>query len=109
MQLAAWLLTLGVETAGMALLALPPARRRAVLWALGVNLLTHPLFWWGHTHLLAGTGQAGLLGAEAVVVLVEGCCYQAGLRWSWPRALAVSLLLNLASYTAGLAQWALLH
>ena len=105
LQLAAWLCTLLVEAAGMALLTPPSARRRAVAWALGVNLVTHPLFWLGHTRLLAGTGQAGLVGAEATVVLVEGVCYVAGLRWSWRRGFGVSLLLNLASYSVGLLLW----
>jgi len=109
MQFSAWLCTLLVETAGMALLTPRPARVRAVAYTLGVNLVVHPLFWLGHARLLAGTGQVGLLGAEAVVVLVEGCCYMAGLGWSWRRGLGVSFLLNLASYSIGLALWALLR
>ena len=107
MQAVALACTLTVEAAGMALLARPlgaASRRRAALLALGVNLVVHPLFWWGHTRL-SGTGQAGLLGAEAIVVAVEGLCYAVGLPLAWRRSLGLSLILNLASYSTGLALW----
>jgi hypothetical protein len=108
MQAAALASTLVVEAAGMALLARrfgAVPRRRAVLYVLGVNLVVHPLFWLGHTRLPV-TGPAGLWGAETIVVVVEGLCYAAGLPLSWRNGLALSLLLNLASYSAGLALWA---
>lgn len=108
LQAAALAVTLAVEAAGMALLARPvgaQSRRLAVLYALGVNLAVHPLFWPAHTRLPL-TGQPGLLAAETVVVILEGLCYCAGLRLAWPTGLILSLLLNLASYSAGLALWA---
>ena len=108
-HLLALLLTLGIEGAGMALLAwlLPGWRRtwrRAVLLALALNLVTHTLFWYA-LPALPLPPESGLPLAEAVVILVEGAVYAATVaqpRWTgW----LVSLALNYASWVLSSYIW----
>lgn len=100
-------LTLGVElplVIGVAH-AVECGTRRTTVVALAANLLTHPLLWfvvapWADDHL----GLAGVLLAEAGVVVVEGAVYAAALR---PRPGAwlagwLALLANAASLATGI-------
>jgi hypothetical protein len=101
--------TLLTEATGMALLAglLKPGENRILrctLIALGLNLVSHTLFWFGFPLLRTGT-MAGLVGAEGVVVLAEAVPYRLLCPFRWGQALAVSLLLNLASFVVGVGVW----
>jgi hypothetical protein len=108
-QLIALLITLGVEAAGMALLAwlLPgwrPRWRRAVLLALGLNLVSHTVFWHALPSLPLAP-EAAIPLAEGTVMLVEGAVYAATIaRPAWS-GWAVSIALNYASWVAGSYAW----
>ena len=106
-------LTLLTEGGGMALLAglLKPGEScilRCTLVAVGLNLVSHTLFWLGFPLLRTGT-MAGLVAAEGLVVLVEAVPYRLLCPFPWPQALSVSLLLNLASFVVGIEVWRLLY
>ena len=69
-----------------------------LLYAVGLNLLTHPLLWWAaHGH-----GWATIAALELVVVAVEGTItavlWRRGALWS----LLTALVINAASVLAGL-------
>ena len=74
------------------------ARNAAV--ALGVNLVTHTVFWYAR--------PARLMLAEAIVSGVEAAAYRALCGIPLPKAGAWSLLLNLTSYWLGVAAWRVL-
>ena len=108
-QLAALLVTLGIEGGGMALLAalLPgwrPQWRRAVILALALNLASHTVFWVA-LPLLPLPPESALPVGEWIVIAVEGAVYAltvARPRWSgW----AVSVLLNYASWVLSSYLW----
>ncbi len=110
-HLAALGVTLAVEGGGMALLgaALRLGRRRTLRCtavALGVNLVSHTVFWIGFP-LVAASWPGGLVGAEAVVALGEGLAYLWLCRLTWWQALLTSGLLNLLSFVAGVELWRL--
>jgi hypothetical protein len=75
----------------------------------GVNLVSHPLLWFG----LAPAGvalvgaTAGVLAAEGLVVAGEGLAVAHVARVRQAPALAVAALANAASFGAGLAIWRL--
>lgn len=80
--------------------------RTALLAAVGVNVVTHPLLWLGvsrYQHTAGGYAVAFLVG-EALVCLVEGALLSLTLRryrlrWVlWP----VAVLANAASAACGL-------
>lgn len=108
-HLTALLLTLGLEGAGMALLAelLPGWRRtwlHAVLLALALNLITHTVFWYT-LPLLPWPPESALPLAETVVIVVEGAVYAATVaRPAWTGWL-VSLALNYASWILSSYVW----
>jgi hypothetical protein len=77
------------------LLSLPRAAGLAVL----VNLLTHPIVWYG----LSRGGPAWFGPAEIGAVLVEAAVCRAVIRRDTPLLLLVSLVANTASILAGLA------
>ena len=103
--LPALLLTLVVEVPALLLLARLFARvsvQLALAGAVGVNLLTHPILY------AASAGFSSwpqLLGAEALVALVEGLglawVWRVPLRESWP--LVGAFAVNALSTLAGLA------
>lgn len=103
--LPALLLTLVVEVPALLLLARLFARVSvplALAGAVGVNLLTHPILY------AASAGFSSwpqLLGAEALVALVEGLAlawvWRVPLRESWP--LVGAFAVNALSTLAGLA------
>jgi hypothetical protein len=110
-HLAALGVTLAVEGGGMALLgaAWRLGRRRALCCAaiaLGVNLVSHTVFWITFP-LVAARWPGGLLGVEAVVALGEGVAYLWLCPFTWRRALSASALLNLLSLVAGVELWRL--
>lgn len=101
--------TLAIEGGGMGLLAwlLPgwrPRWGRAVLLALGLNLLSHTVFWYS-LPLLPLAPETAIPVAEGIVFVAEGAVYAATLarpRWSgW----AVSLALNYASWVLSSYMW----
>lgn len=99
--------TLGSELLGAGLVGSLVLRRsvwRCLLLCLLINLLVHPLFWTGFSHLPGGYGLKLLCG-ESLVVLVEGGLYRVALRLPWASALALSLALNVLSTAAGLLLW----
>jgi hypothetical protein len=110
-QLIALFTTLLVEGLGMAAAAwLLPGWRgrwaRAVVLALGLNLVSHTFFW----YTLAAVpvrGETVILLAEFAVVAAEGAIYAVTVArpaWSaWP----VSLLLNWSSWVLGSYVWRL--
>ena len=109
MQLVALLATLAIEGTVMALFAviLPgwrPHFRRAVLLALGLNLISHTVFWYALPHLPLPPAQALPL-AEWIVIAVEGAVYAAAIArpsWTgWP----VSIVLNYASWVLSTYLW----
>jgi len=110
-HLAALGVTLAVEGGGMALLgaALRLGRSRTLrcaVVALGVNLVSHTVFWIGFP-LVAARWPGGLLGAEVAVALGEGIAYLWLCRFAWWQALSSSALLNLLSFVAGVELWRL--
>ena len=94
--------TLAVEVPVYAV-SLPVARLlsggRAAALAVLVNLVTHPVLWYG----LSRAGPAFLVPAEAAVVLVEAAGCWAFVRRDPVLLLLVSLVANTASVLAGLA------
>jgi hypothetical protein len=75
---------------------------RAVVAAIVVNLVTHPLVWLA----LAGAGEAyrpRFVAVETGAVVVEAALLYAWLRTSPALLLLISLVANLASILAGLA------
>ena len=101
--------TLLIEGAGMALLALllpgwRPYWRRAVLLALGLNLVSHTIFWYT-LPLVPLPPATAIPAAELAVIAVEGAVYAATVarpRWTgW----VVSLALNYASWALGAYIW----
>lgn len=108
-MLAAFVLTVLVECAVLALLRGGKAALQACFWA---NVLTNPalnvlrlllteLAWQTGRYFLAGGGV--LLALEAAAVLAETWAYRAALGWAPKRALGVSLLCNAASFAVGQA------
>jgi hypothetical protein len=102
--LVALALTLAVEVPAyvvVARLLTPVSSRRAVISAIAVNLLTHPV---GYAASSVLTSTAGLLGAEVAVTGVEALA----LAWAWrcpARSAAVwaaAVLANSLSTAAGL-------
>ncbi|MBK8046696.1 MAG: hypothetical protein IPK16_05975 [Anaerolineales bacterium] len=111
LQLIALVTTLAIEGCGMAVLAwLLPGWRgqwlRAVLLALGLNLVSHTIFWYTLPHVTLPYAVAVPV-AELVVALGEGAVYATTVarpRWTgW----LVSLALNWASWVLGSYVWRL--
>lgn len=100
--LAALALTLAVEVpcylAGLTALRLA-GPVRAVLVAVGVNLLTHPVLW---LVLAPRTGVAAVLVAEVCVVLVEALVIRLVIGRDCGLVLLLSLGANAASLGVGL-------
>jgi hypothetical protein len=88
----AFALTLLVEVPLAALLAATRPRRRAAVDAALLNLVTHPL-----AYAAVRRGLAPFAAVELLVAGAESVGYRIVTRLSWPRALAVSLVCNLAS------------
>lgn len=106
-QLGAWALTLAVEGIVAALIArafgVEPSR--AARAAVAGSLLTHPFVWWAHFQLIFDHGYWTTLAlVECIAVFGEAPFYRlAGA--TWPRALAMSLLVNASSVLAGLSPY----
>ena len=101
-MLRAFLLTQLFELSGMAVLA--PKDKTALHLAFWVNTLTNLPFNLSLRYLnIRGYRPTyfGLLPAELLIVLIEGAIYKYALRWSWRRALTISLALNAFSYLGG--------
>lgn len=75
--------------------------QRAAVVAVAANLLTHPLLWFAAPWLHDRWGLAGVVLAEATVVVAEAAVYR---RWLERSALAgwLALLANATSFGAGL-------
>jgi hypothetical protein len=101
---AAFLLTLAVEVpiAGYLLRRVEPDRLRLVVLLVFANLATHPIVWYVMTQLfLIGTWEY-VLAAESWAVAVEAVFYAVAFRGLDPRrAIAVAVVANAASFTAG--------
>lgn len=103
--------TLVIEGLGMAAAAwlLPGWRgrwRRAVLLALGLNLVSHTIFWYSLPLVVSSHPQAVPM-AELVFTVLEGAVYAATVaRPAWT-AWLVSLVLNCASWLLGSYVWRL--
>jgi hypothetical protein len=110
-QLIALLTTLAIEGLGMAVLArlLPGWRnrwRRAVVLALGLNLVSHMLFWVALPYATLPYAQAVPL-AELVVMAIEGAVYAATVARPFWTGWLVSLVLNWMSWALGSYVWRL--
>jgi hypothetical protein len=68
--------------------------------AVGVNLVTHTLFWYS-LPLLPFDAANKLCGYEVAIALVEAVLYHHLCGFRGPQAGLVSLSLNLLSYSAG--------
>lgn len=79
-------------------------RRRFLALVLGINLITHPLFWFSFP-LIPLAFAMKLYLAEIVVALIEGIAYRQALRLRWTEALLLGLALNLFSIIIGLVYW----
>jgi hypothetical protein len=101
---AAFLLTLAIEVpiAGYLLRRVEPDRLRLALLLVFANLATHPIVWYVVTQLfLIGTWEY-VLAAESWAVVVEAIFYAVAFRGLDPRrAIAVAVVANAASFTAG--------
>jgi hypothetical protein len=103
LQLEAYLLTMLVE--GIA--ALPLARLfgviswRASVSAILASAISHPIFWWAAYATFGYLGPYTTPALEGLVVLFESAFYRMLATKSWPRALALSALVNFASWLAG--------
>jgi hypothetical protein len=111
-QWIAWGMTLILESAAAAalwpLLHLRHAPRAgavlAVVTVFAVNALTHPIFWLALCRL-PHPGPPAVLLAEIAVIVVEAALYSRLLALSPPRALGLSLALNLLSWLGGTTLW----
>lgn len=110
-QITALLLSLVIEgavaatAAGMARWGDP---RRAAIAAIIGTLLTHGLTWWSVAALEAPLGYLpAVLAVETAVVAAESIAYRLIMPLRLLRALALSLLANAASASAGLALYGL--
>jgi len=72
---------------------------RAALLAVLVNVVTHPLLWYG----LSAAGPSWFVPAEAAVVLVEATLAWSFLKRDAALLLLVSLVANTGSVLVGLA------
>jgi hypothetical protein len=108
-QTTALLVTLLSEAGGMILyltLRRPRtiSRWRVVAVVLGVNLITHPLFW--VTFPMIGLPfLPRLYLAESIVALIEGIVYRRLCRFRWIEAMALGLALNAFSTVVGIVLW----
>jgi hypothetical protein len=108
-QTAALLVTLLSEAGGMILystLRRPRtlSRWRVVAVVLGVNLMTHPLFW--ATFPLIGLPfLPSLYLAEVIVAITEGSVYRYLCRFGWIEAIGLGLALNAFSTALGIFFW----
>jgi hypothetical protein len=83
------------------------AGRRAALAAAVATLTTHAGAWHGVIMLEPALGYVTAVAAvEAIVVLAEAVAYRCIVPLPWPDALLVSLIVNAASTTVGLALYA---
>lgn len=110
-HLVALVVTLLVEGTGMAVLLRVWGSSRAqvqrcVFVCLGLNLLTHTIFWIAYP-LVPLEATLRLWGFEILIVIVEGLIYHRVCPLSLPRAMGISLLLNLASFWLGNYLWQL--
>jgi hypothetical protein len=80
------------------------ADRNGLPWYGGVNLVSHPLLWFGLAPAGAGLfgATAGLLVAEGLVAAGEGLAIAHGVLAPRSAALAVAALANAASFAVGL-------
>jgi hypothetical protein len=106
---AALVLTLAVEVPGYGVLLrrLGVRTRTAVVAGVGVNLITHPLLWFGVREYQYGSGWyvAAFLVGEAAVCVAEWLLLAGALRrYRLPMGTlaAVSVAVNAASAAAGL-------
>lgn len=80
---------------------------RGLFFSIGLNLVTHTLFWYSFPWLpLAYVPRLWL--CEAFIALAEATLYQRFLALSWPHALTLGAGLNLLSALAGLFLWQIL-
>ena len=101
--------TLLIEGAGMALLALllpgwRPRWLRAVLVCLGLNLISHTIFWYT-LPLIPLPPATAIPAAELAVIAAEGAVYAATVARPWWTGWLVSLALNWASWALGAYIW----
>lgn len=80
--------------------------RRAVLLALGLNLVTHTVFWYALPHVPLPYPQSLQL-AESLVIVVEGAVYAVTVAHPYWTGWLVSLALNCASWALGSYIWRL--
>jgi hypothetical protein len=108
-QTAALLVTLFSEAGGMILyltLRRPHTLSgwRVVVVVLGVNLITHPLFWATFPQIEMPF-LPRLYLAELIVALVEGSVYRYLCRFGWIEAMGLGLALNAFSTVVGILFW----
>lgn len=106
-------LTILLEGAGLALFLL--WQRRSVapalhgfLLAVGLNLLTHTIFWYTFPWFSWLAYAPRLWLAEGLIALTEAGVYRHFCTLSWPQSLALGAGLNLFSLLAGLFFWQML-
>ena len=103
---AALALTLAIEVPIVAVASCAGAQPVPVVHAIAAAVVasaaTHPVAWWLASHLAPDEVRAGFTLIEAGVALAETIPLAIGLRWSWRRALLLSIACNGASAGIGL-------
>jgi hypothetical protein len=102
-QLEAMALTLAIEATAAA--ALAPAFARTALKcaaaAIAASIVTHPILWAVHADARALFGAMTTPALEAMVIAAETIAYRAVATPRWDEAALLSLLVNAASWGAG--------
>jgi hypothetical protein len=101
----AFLLTLAVEVPlAVAVVRVPGSSwLRIALVAVLASTISHPILTFVLVPYVPGPFVARVIVGELVVVAIETVVFRRGLAIRWPHALAVSALLNGASFMVGLA------
>jgi hypothetical protein len=89
--------TIGVEVLIAAAIAPRDRRRRVLVDALLLNLLTHPVAVW-----LVGYQHLPLLPVECAVIAAEACGYRIVTGLTWQRAMGISFACNTATLVLSL-------
>ena len=106
-------LTILLEGAGLALFLIWQRRSLApavygFLLSVGLNLITHTIFWYSFPWFSLLDYGPRLWLAEGLIALTEASVYRRFCSLSWPQALALGVGLNLFSALAGLFVWQIL-
>lgn len=104
MQIYAWGLTMLSETLVVLLIAWAAGWRskgRLLAAAVGINLVSHPIFWWAYPQVPLDE-PARLLVTELCVALGESSLYRLFAVRTWGRGLLLGFAANTVSVVLGL-------